>query len=167
MQQNQNLEVIDEDNKRWNRIMWTLVLSTVFPTVGISYSVYDGYRQYPLYQNYVENAQPFLRNASNAGTNNVAGEELEKAWVWVEKNYPQDSFEYLELRADLAFLKRQEPFTAVPQIVRESLETTVDRIDTTASENSFESVFDQVMTIFILWLVLYLILCACLTSTNS
>ncbi len=59
------------------------------------------------YENYNQECSVFLGKAANAGTTEVAKEEVAKAVNWLLENYSAKSFEYRNLKANLEYLEQQ------------------------------------------------------------
>lgn len=67
-----------------------------------------------------KHSQVFLQRAEFNATSGLAKEELVNALNWLDTNYPHDSFEYKNLKANLAFLSLQPTNSSVPPTVIES-----------------------------------------------
>ena len=81
------------------------------------------------YENYAENCQVFLSRAKSAGTTGIARSELDKGLSWLKQNYPQDSFEYRDLKADELYLQSQSQNSPLPASIKDSIHNSSSLID--------------------------------------
>jgi len=81
------------------------------------------------YEKYAENCQVFLSRAKSAGTTGIARSELDKGLAWLKQNYPQDSFEYRDLKANEVYLQSQNQNTLLPTSIKDSIDNSSNLID--------------------------------------
>lgn len=93
------------------------------------------------YENYTVNCQVFLGRAGSAGTIGIAQGELARALRWLEVNYPQSSFEYRDLKANLVYLQNQQPSSVVPASIKDSIRKNAELINGTEEQKLSKSYF--------------------------
>ncbi len=81
------------------------------------------------YNMYADNCKIFLERANSAGTTGVAREELDRALSWFKPKYPQDSFEYRDLKADELYLQSQSQNSPLPASIKDSIHNSSSLID--------------------------------------
>jgi hypothetical protein len=100
-------------------------------TLNIAFIVLCGYGLYQgiklikndseKYNKYNQECKIFLEKAGYAGTIGVAQDELEVAVNWLKINYSTQTFEYKDLEANLAYLKKQPKEGIVPTAIKDSI----------------------------------------------
>jgi len=81
------------------------------------------------YDQYTNNCQVFLSRAKSAGTTGIARAELDKGLSSLKQNYPQDSFEYRDLKADEVYLESQNQNSPLPTSIKDSIDNSRNLID--------------------------------------
>jgi len=113
----------------------TFVVKTLIIT-GIAVYGFGCYKAVPTsikagteYDQYTNNCQVFLSRAKSAGTTGIARSELDKGLAWLKQNYPQDSFEYRDLKADEVYLESQNQNTPLPTSIKDSIDNSSNLVD--------------------------------------
>ncbi len=90
------------------------------------------------YQNYVDECQVFLERTEAAGDAITTQEQLIKATMWLDNNYPANSFEYKEIKKDLNYLQ-QHRSSLVPENIGHSISYSHKLIDKFENEKHEDS----------------------------
>lgn len=97
------------------------IASTITLGYGIKQNVPLAINAVEKYNQYTQECSIFLERAGTAGTTGIAEPELVKAVSFLETNRLTQSFEYKDLKANLAYLRSQPDNSLMPTVIKDSI----------------------------------------------